>query len=367
MWHDLRQAVRTLAKHPGFVGLAALVLALGIGLNTAIFSIVHALLYKPLPVDAPHELVSIYQILPRQPDRPTVTPGLFYDFLKEHNEAFSEITAHWGLTYTVRADGETDVVNAEWVLSNYFDVLGVAPLLGRALLPAEDDISNPARAVVISHALWTRRFRSDPDILGKSITLALWGQPDVPFTVVGVMAPAFKGVSDPWKPTQLWITMAQGRDLPERRWSGGVIARMKPGVSIEQARAIVSAQGRQWYQTRPKAAPEHEPRMVLYRTSDVRMPFDPAAALIPTRLAGAMTLVVAMVLLVAATNIAGILMARGIGRAGEIAVRRVLGAGSLRIVRQLLAEGPRSFRARIPGHASRFDDRRPHLSRVGHV
>ncbi len=293
MWQDLRQAVRTIAKHPGFVGLAALVLALGIGLNTAIFSIVHALLYKPLPVDAPRELLSIYQIFPRQPDRPAIIDNLLYDFLQQHNEAFSDITAHWAIPYSLRADDETDVVNAEWVLSNYFDVLGVKPVLGRALLSAEDDVSNPARAVVISHALWTRRFRSDPEILGRQVNLALWGYTDIPFTVVGVMPRSFKGVSDPWKPTQLWLTMAQGRDRPERGWSGNAIARLKPGVSVEQAQAIVSAQGRQWYYGRPNPLPEHEPRFVVYRTNDVRMPFNPSAAVIPTRLAGAMTIVVA--------------------------------------------------------------------------
>jgi predicted permease len=338
MWHDLRQALRILRKHPAFAFTAAVVLAFGVGLNTAIFTIVYAMLFRQLPVAAPHELVSIYQIFPRQPDRPTVIHSPYYDFFKERNEAFTDITAHWSIPFTLRADGETDVVNAAWVLSNYFGVLGVKPIMGRALLPAEDDVANPERTAVISHALWTRRFRSDPGIVGKRISLALSDQVGMLFTVVGVMGSEFNGISDPWKPVHIWVTMTQGREQPERRWSGGAIARLKPGVSVEQAREIIATQGRQFYYLQPSARPEHEPRLVVYRTNDVRMPFDPSAALVPVRLAGAMTVVVAMVLLVAATNIAGILAARGVGRSGEIAVRRVLGAGPLRIARQLLAE-----------------------------
>jgi putative ABC transport system permease protein len=337
MWQDFRHAARTLRKHRGFVLLATLVLALGFGLNTAIFTIVRVLLYKPFPVAASHELVSIYQVLPKQPGRPTVLHTLIFDFLKNHNETFTDLTAHWGNSHSLRANDRTEVVNAEWVLSNYFSVLGVEAALGRTLLPPEDDVANTARAVVISHALWARLFRSDPAILGKRIDIG-WGSTYVAYTVVGVMEPGFQGVSDPWKPTQLWITMAQAREQPERLWSGTAIARLKQGVDLEQAKAIVALHGRQWFYSQPDPRPEYEPRFVVYRTNDVRIPFDPSAELIPRRLAAAMTLVVAVVLLVAATNIAGILMARGIGRSGEIAVRRVLGAGPLRIVRELLAE-----------------------------
>ncbi|MGB2717740.1 MAG: ADOP family duplicated permease [Vicinamibacterales bacterium] len=338
MQEDFRLAVRALRKHPGFVALATLVLALGFGLNTAIFSIVRVLLYKPLPVAASHELVSIYQIFAKQPGRPTIIHTLQFDFLKRHNETFIDITAHWGTSHSLRANGETDIVNAEWVLSNYFDVLGVKPVLGRTPLAAEDEVTNPARVAVISHALWVRRFRSDPAILGKRIDLSLGGSTYVPFTVVGVMGSGFQGVPDPWKPTQIWMTMAQAREQPEMLWSGIAIGRLRQGVSLEQARAGLALQGRQWYYLQPDARPEYEPRLVVYRTNDVRIPFDPSAELIPRRLAAAMTLVVAVVLLVAATNIAGILMARGIGRSGEIAVRRVLGAGPLRLARELLAE-----------------------------
>jgi predicted permease len=324
--------------HPGFVAVSALVLALGIGINAALFSIVHVLLFRALPVEASDDLVSIYQVFPRQPDRPTVLDSLKYRFLETHSEAFTAVTGHWGGALTVRADGETEVINAEWVLSNYFDVLGVKPALGRALLPSEDDVTNPERAVVISHALWTRRFQSDPNTVGKQIQLSLSDQSEVPCTIVGITGPEFNGVSAPWKPTLLWITMAQGRSQPDRGFSAAAIGRRKPGITFEQARTIVAAQGRQFHASRPGGRAEYEPRLVAYRTNDVRVPSDPSAAVIPTRLAAAMTIVAALVLLVAAANVAGILLARGVGRASELAVRRVLGAGPLRIARQLLAE-----------------------------
>ena len=338
MWQDLRQAARSLGKHPGFVSLAAIVLALGIALNTAIFSIVYSMLYKPLPVESPGELASIYAVSKSQPDRPGVIFSPAQQFFKQHSNVFTDVTMHWGVAYMLRADGESEIVNAEWVLSNYFDVLGVEPMLGRPLQAAEDQLSSTERAVVISHALWVRRFKSDPAIVGRQITLALtWAQVDLPAHVVGVMGPDFKGISEPWKPTHVWIAFAQGSHQQlQPIFSGAGIGRLRPGISLTQARAAVETQSGD--ASGGLFAPGREPRFVLYRTNDVRMPFNPAAALIPRRLAAAMTVVVMMVLLVAATNIAGILMARGVGRSGEIAVRRVLGAAPLRIVRQLLAE-----------------------------
>ena len=334
MWQDVRHAVRVLRTHPGFVAIGALVLALGIGLNTAIFSVVYAMLFKPLPVESPGDLVSIYGVTSRQPDRPSVIHSRAGDFYQKHSGILSDLTMHWGISYPMRADDETDTVNVEWVRSNYFDVLGVKPVIGRALLPAEDSVATPERALVISHALWAKRFKSDPQIIGRQVAFVPWSDPELTFTIVGVMAPGFHGVNEPWRPTQAWMTFAQGRGA--RGYFAAAIGRLKPGVTFRQAQAVVEAQsgeaGKGIY------APGIEPRYLLFKTNTVRIPNDPSATVVPMRLATAMTVVVAMVLLVAATNIAGILMARGVGRSGEIAVRRVLGAGPLRIVRQLLAE-----------------------------
>lgn len=341
MGHDLRQAVRTLSKHPGFVAVAAAVLGLGIGLNVAIFSIVHTMLFKPWPVKDSHELVSIYRVLPRQPNRPGVITSILTDEFSRHADVFSGIAGHWHSSYALRVNDETDTVRAEWVTSNYFDVLGPGIHLGRSFLPSDDETS-AGRAVVLSHDFWTRRFASDPAVVGKEITLALWGRPQHVYTVIGVAPQGFRGISEPWSPTQLWVTFAQSGSeaVRGRRVGFGVdaIARLQTGVAIQQAQAVVAATGRRHYYSRPSAPPEYEPRYVLVRTNDVRTPFDPSAILVPKRLAGALTIVVAVVLLIAAANIAGILLARGVGRTSEIAVRRVLGAGPFRIVRQLLAE-----------------------------
>jgi predicted permease len=338
MFHDLRQAIRMLVKHPAFLALATVVLALGIGLNTALFSIVRALLFTPFPVPGSNELVSIYQIFPRQPDRPMVLGSPQFEFLDRHNEVFTALTAQWNIGSSLRADERAEVITLGWVRSNYFDVLGVAPVLGRGLLPSEDDVANPARAIVISHDLWSRRFESDPAIVGRVVDLGLWGETYTPFTVIGVTPAGFRGVSEPWKPVHAWVTFAQARGTPTTTWSGVVIGRLRPGVSVEQARAVVSAQGRQEFSSRPHSDPRFETRLVVLPTDSVRTPQWPSDAVIPKRLAGALTIVVAMVLLVAAANIAGLLLARGIGRSTEIAIRRALGAGSRRIVRQLLVE-----------------------------
>ena len=157
-------------------------------------------------------------------------------------------------------------------------------------------------------------------------------------TIVGVMRPGFNGISPPWRPTQLWITVAQGHERPERGFAVAAIGRLKPDATFEQTRAIVSTQGRQLHYSHPLAQRESETRLIAYRTNAVRVPSDPAAAVVPTRVAAGLTIVVAFVLLVATANVAGLLLARGVARSTEIAVRRALGAASLRVTRQLLAE-----------------------------
>ncbi len=242
MWANLGQAVRSLTRHPTFVAIAALVLALGIGLNSAVFSIVYALLFRPLPVESAKDLISVYMVSPKQPDRPFVPHHAVLDSLRLPNDVFTDVTAHSPTPYVMRADGETDALDGERVLSNYFQVLGVRPAMGRVLVASDDDLATTERAVVISHGAWTRRFRSDPAIVGKRIVVALaWGQVDMPATVVGVTGPEFKGIGEPWKPTHMWISYAHGGDRPQRAVTGLVIGRLKPGVTIEQAQPRVEA------------------------------------------------------------------------------------------------------------------------------
>lgn len=335
MLHDLRYSVRVLAKHPAFTAVALLVLALGLGINTALFSIVYSVFYKPLPVHEPGELVYLYWITGQVNRRPSAMPYTDYEFFRDHAEAFSATTAHWGVPARITADDETDLVRGEWVLANYFEVLGIKPTLGRAFRSEEDQVSNPELAVVISHDLWVRKFKSDPAVVGRHVRVNRSQGRDRIFTVVGVAPPGFRGVSDPWTPSEFWITFAQGAPELPRGASLAPIARLKPGVTFEQARANVTTLGAELRRT--SRYREHV-EYVLYRANDIRMPFWPDQSVVPTRLAAAMMVVVALVLVIAVANIAGMLMARAVSRTGETAVRLVVGASQWRIARQLLTE-----------------------------
>jgi putative ABC transport system permease protein len=335
-WQDLRSSLRMLRRSPAFSVVAVLVLALGIGVNTALFGIVNAVFFRPLPVHAPEELVYLYQI--QANGRPFVTSFRDVEFFDGHYEkAFSGVTAHWGGSVIFSADGESDRTWGEFVTASYFDVVGVKPILGRTFRPEEDDVATTGLAVVISHDLWTRRFKNDPAILGKEVRLD-----DKVFAVVGVMGPQFVGLSDPFRPSRFWVVWAQ-RD-PEYRYFGtGVIGRLRPGVSLDHARAVVAVQSAQqqryWAERWHYADQDWKPRpYVVLPASDIRMPFEPDASVVPARLVSAVTIVVAIVLLIAAANIAGILAGRGVARTNEVAVRLALGAGASRVIRQLLTE-----------------------------
>jgi putative ABC transport system permease protein len=334
LWQDLRHAARMLRRSPAFATLAILVLALGIGVNTAVFSIVNAVFFRPMPVHAPEELVYLYQVLPA---RNQVVPTSYRDleYFRLHNEAFAGLTAHGSGKAMFAADGEADLVQGEWVAANYFDVVGVKPILGRTFRPEEDDVSSTDLAIVISHDLWTRRFEGDRDIIGKRVRLD-----DKFFSIVGVTGPEFVGLSDPWTPSRYWVTSVQYYGQEYRRMGVGLIGRLKPGVALHQASAIVAVQVQQMWRGRvnPDGTPLHPNPYVVLPASDVRMPFTPTASVVPARLLSAVTIVVAIVLLIAAANIAGVLMARGVTRASELAVRQALGAGTSRLVRQLLTE-----------------------------
>jgi len=342
MLDDLVYTLRVLAKHPRFVYATALVLALGISINTALFGIVYAAVFRPLRVAAPEELVYIYTVYPRQPDRPTVVDSLLYEYLRDHNQVFTSLTAHWGVSHILTADGESESLRGEWVAGNYFDVLGVKPSLGRTLRSNDDDLALTERSVVISHRLWVRRFKSDPKIVGKEVRLAAWSTDPVTFIVVGVTSPEFKGVSDPWTPIDFWITAAQHPvpGLPHNRFGCVIIARLAPHSTVAQAQAIVAEQGEQWRRTLPSppASDAFRPHLLVKTAASVRTPLDPSAALVPIRLAAALTVVVATVMLISAVNIVALLLSRGVSRSGELAIRLVIGATRWRVGRQLVIE-----------------------------
>lgn len=344
-WQDVRSSAITLRRRPAFAATSILVLALGIGVATAIFSVVNAVFFRSLGLERPEELVYLYQVLPRH-RQIAITGYPDLEFFRQGNTVFAGLTAHWGLSMPFTIDGQTTSLPGEQVAANYFDVLGVRPVLGRTFTSAEDDPATTELAIVISYGLWQRRFGSASDVVGRTVQVGGHYIGAKTFTVVGVAPADFRGLSDPWSPTEFWVTSVQYHGADYRTAGVGLIGRLAPGVTLEQARAAIAVLNEQLFQERSRnwpapsataAARTANPALML-PVGDVRMPFDPGAEVVPVRLATAVSVVVALVLLVATSNVAGILRARGVARTGEIAVRRALGTSAFRLVRQLGTE-----------------------------
>ena len=319
---DVRYALRTLSKSPGFTLVAVLALALGIGANTAIFSVVKAVLLSPLPYPDPERLVWVRETHREIPDEPASAPN--YNDWRTQANSFEGLAAYADTALTLTGEGvEPERVPAAVVSGNFFEVLGAAPALGRGFT-AEEEVSGKHRVVVLSHGLWQRRFGASPEALGQ--TLIIGGNP---YTVVGVAPPGFKTpVME--KPAQLWIPTVYNLTQNARRSDYlDVVGRLKRGATIEQARAELSGIAARLAQEYPasnlgwdvKVVPLHE-RVV----GDVR----PALWILMG--------VVGFLLLISCANVANLQLARAAARRQEIAVRTALGARRGRIVRQFLTE-----------------------------
>ena len=334
MLQDIRYAFRMLLKKPGFTLVVVLTLALGIGANAAIFSVVKGVLLNPLPFPEPDQLVTFHQSKPNF-DTGAI-PYLNFVDLQRENQTFSSMAISRSAGFTLLGAGEAERVTARMVSADFFTVYGIKPALGRNFT-SEDDRKGADPVTIISDRLWARKFNSAPDLVDKSITLD-----DGSYRVVGILPGSFKGtVADVYVPIGAWSSPA----LQTRAAALGIhgVGRMKPGVSVEQAQADLNRIMATLAEMYPQENKGHGSKVIRLKERLVGN-VEPVLLMLFAA--------VGLVLLIACVNVSNLMLARATGRTREFAIRAALGAGRWRLLRQSLIES--TMLALVGGAAGLF-------------
>jgi len=350
---DLQYGVRMLRRAPGFAAVAVLTLALGIGANTAIFTVINAAMLRMLPVDHPEQLVAVGD--PSRvgswsngtPRTDTFSYPLYRE-IRDHNEVFSSVMGASRLdNLQLAIDGGPEKANGRLVTGNYFETLGVKALIGRTFTDAEDRVPVGDPYIVISFGYWQRRFSGDPSVVGRTVRVK-----NYPFTIIGVTPPSFFGdvvgsKIDVWAPMMMEPQLMPGRNFLDTPNTSSLllIGRLKPGVTLEQARQNVNAVVKRALMETLAAKLSADDRNAIQH-GDVKLnvevtPGGRGLSRLRAEFSGPLLLLmgmVALVLLVACVNVANLMLARSASRQREIAVRLAIGASPWRVARQLLTE-----------------------------